>query len=80
MKATLRQIEGFLAACETRSVSRAAERLHMAQPPLSKQIRELEAELGVPLFDRDTSRTGSSAGHFELVHPRLQLLQLTRLC
>ena len=56
MKATLRQIEGFLAACETRSFSRAAERLHMTQSAFSQLIRELEAGLDAKLFERTTRR------------------------
>ena len=49
---TLQQLTYFLAAAEHGSFSAAAERLLMAQPSLSEQIRRLEAELGVPLFMR----------------------------
>src|SRR3954454_8994696 len=49
---TLQQLEYFLAAVEHGSFSAAAESRHMAQPSLSEQIRRLEAELGVPLFQR----------------------------
>lgn len=56
MKITLRQVEGFLAACETRSFSRAAERLHMTQSAFSQLIRELETSLDVRLFERTTRR------------------------
>jgi DNA-binding transcriptional LysR family regulator len=49
---TLQQLEYFLAALEEGSFSAAAERLLLAQPSLSEQIRRLEAELGVPLFAR----------------------------
>ena len=49
---TLTQLEYFLAACEHGSFSAAAERLHMAQPSLSDQVRRLEAELSVALFHR----------------------------
>src|SRR4051794_23017136 len=49
---TLQQLRYFLTAAELGSFSAAAERLHMAQPSLSDQIRKLEAELGVPLFAR----------------------------
>ncbi|MDR2113077.1 MAG: LysR family transcriptional regulator, partial [Candidatus Accumulibacter sp.] len=48
----LRRLRYFIVAAEERSISRAAERLHLTQPPLTRHIQSLEEELGVLLFKR----------------------------
>jgi DNA-binding transcriptional LysR family regulator len=51
----LRHLRAFTTIADTRSFSKAARQLHVAQPPLSRQIRQLEEELGVTLFLRATT-------------------------
>lgn len=48
----LRQLKNFVVLAETLNFHRAAERLHMSQPPLTVSIRKLEEEIGTALFDR----------------------------
>lgn len=65
MNITLRQIQSFLQVAALGSFTRAAEKMHTMQPALSQQVRDLEAELGIRLFDRTTRRVELTEGGAE---------------
>jgi DNA-binding transcriptional LysR family regulator len=76
MAFTLEQLRGFLAVAEELHFGRAAERLQMTQPPLSRQIQKLERAVGVQLLERDNRRvTLTAAGEVFLGEAR-RLLSL----
>ncbi len=70
----LRQLEYFVAVAEEANFTRAAERVHVAQPAVSAQIAKLERELGEPLFDRARREVQlTAAGQAVLPHARAAL-------
>ena len=70
----IKELEAFVAVAEELHFSRAAERLQMAQPPLSYRIQQLEKELKVKLFIRNTrSVTLTEAGE-RLLGPARKVL------
>ena len=70
----LQQLRTFLAVAEELHFGRAAERLHMAQPPISRGIQQLERELGARLFERSTRKVTLTSVGEALVAPAQEVL------
>ncbi|SFV25056.1 LysR family transcriptional regulator [Micrococcus terreus] len=74
----VRQAEAFLAVAEELHFGRAADRLGMAQPPLSRIIKQLERQLGTTLFHRTTRQVELTAAGQALVKPADELVRASR--
>jgi DNA-binding transcriptional LysR family regulator len=75
----MRQLAYFVAVADELSFGRAAERLHIVQPAVSQQVRRLERELGVPLFDRSSHVRLTAAGERLLPEARAVLAAADRV-
>jgi DNA-binding transcriptional LysR family regulator len=69
-----RQLTCFLTLAEELHFGRAAERLHMSQPPLSRMIQQLEQQLGISLFERTKRKVLLTAAGETLVHDARQMI------
>jgi DNA-binding transcriptional LysR family regulator len=76
MVVELRHLRYFVTVAAERSFSRASEKLHIAQPPLSRQIQQLEEELGTQLLHRGRPITLTESGRY-FFEQALQVLQRT---
>lgn len=77
MNVTFRQLRVFAEVAQQGSMTRAAEVLHLTPPAVSMQIREIESQVGLSLFDREgRSVSLSTAGEYFLVHARRMLSAL----
>jgi DNA-binding transcriptional LysR family regulator len=74
---TFRQLRVFVEVAAQGSVSRAAEALHLTPPAVSMQLKEIESQVGLPLFDRGGRRLAlSTAGEYFVVHAKRLLAAL----
>ena len=77
MNITFRQLRVFAEVAQHGSMARAAEALHLTPPAVSMQIKEVESQVGLPLFDRQgRSVVLSTAGEYLLVHAKRLLAAL----
>jgi len=77
LNVTFRQLRVFAEVARTGSVARAAEALHLTPPAVSMQVKEVESQVGLPLFDRHgRSVSLSLAGEYFLVHAKKLLAAL----
>jgi DNA-binding transcriptional LysR family regulator len=74
----IEQLRSFLAVADELHFGRAAERLHVAQPPLSRTIKRLERELGTRLFDRNTRSVRLTSSGQALMNPAQEVLDALR--
>ena len=71
----LRQLEYFIAVCDEMHFTRAAEKIGISQPTLSQQVRALEDELNIPLFDRIGKRIAITEAGYILLEQSKQILR-----
>src|SRR5450830_783958 len=77
MNLSFRQLRVFLEVAQQGSVTRAAEALHLTPPAVSMQIKEIESQVGLSLFDRvGRTLSLSSAGEYFVVHAKRMLAAL----
>lgn len=77
MNITFRQLRVFVTAARHQSFGRAAEELHLTPPAVSMQMKELESQVGLPLFERDGRRVALTVtGEYFLVYARRILVTL----
>ncbi len=77
MNVTFRQLRVFTEVADLGSMARAAEALHLTPPAVSMQIKEVESQVGLPLFDRHGRTVSlSTAGEYFLVHAKRLLAAL----
>lgn len=74
----LKQLEYFTAIVKEGNISKAAKKLHLSQPPLSIQIKNLEAELGTNLFERGARKIELSEAGKLLYSKAISILELTQ--
>lgn len=76
MKPTLNQLISFCTVAETGNISKAADRLNISQPPLSRQIAQLESTLGAKLFCRSANGVSLTLAGEQFLHDSRAILDL----